>query len=371
MTPANLATDVDLIAVHQEFYGVPWQAFESATAPPAEWTAKMQALAKVAQDAGKGVFLSVNMLNGPRDSLAERTLIQDGKVESEGWAARCYDFASAPDAASKRAAYLRYVSFMLDLFEPRYINFAIEVNLFFEKCPTAVPGLIEVANAAYDLIEAEAPDVVAFPSFQIDHLYGYSEDSCPPGNAKQACFDRSLRPDRADETRPLRDLVLPFSEQLRRRGSAAADWFSRGAARGGERPVVAETGWLSTSLIARHATLGCYTVTTQTEQDARAYLDRLLAAAEAANMDLVTWWANRDLVISRTDGELPVQLRHHLVHRRRHLSRSRQRRPGCAVLRRALAQGVRHDGHPRLRRRAKGIGVRSLAQALARPVSVR
>jgi hypothetical protein len=308
MTAANLATDVDLIAVHQEFYGVPWQAFEATSAPPAEWTAKMQALAKAARDAGKGVFLSVNMLNGTRDSLAERTVIENGKARGENWAARCYDFASAPDAAAKRAAYLRYVSFMLDLFEPRYVNFAIEVNLFFEKCPSAVPGLVEVANAAYDLIKAEAPGAVAFPSFQIDHLYGYSEDSCPPGNPREACFDALYAPIVPMKRDRFAISSYPFLNTIGGAAQLPSDWFTRGAARGGERAVVAETGWLSTSMVAQHATLGCYTVTSQTEQDARAYLDRLLTAAETANMDLVTWWSNRDLVISGLMANCPCTI---------------------------------------------------------------
>ena len=306
MTMANLASDVDLIAVHQEFYGVPWQAFEAGTAPPAQWTAKMQELASGARNAGKGVFLSVNLLNGARDSLAERTVIQNGQFESEdGWAARCYDFATAPDAAAKRAAYLRYVDYMVELFEPKYLNFAIEVNLFFEKCPTAVAGLIGVTNAVYDAVKAKTPNVVAFPSFQIDHLYGYSEDSCAAGRPRDACFDAlyaQIAPMKRDR---FGISSYPYLNSVAGVPDLPADWFSRGAARAGERPVVAETGWLSTPMVARHATLGCYTVTTQSQADARDYLDRLLAAAEASKMDLVTWWSNRDLVVTELMAECP------------------------------------------------------------------
>jgi hypothetical protein len=306
MTMANLASDVDLVSVHQEFYGVPWQAFEAGTAPPAQWAAKMQELANGVRAAGKGVFLSVNMLDSGRDSLAERTVIQNGQVESEaGWAARCYDFASAPDAAAKRAAYLSYVAYMVELFQPKYLNFAVEVNLFFEKCPSAVPGLIAVANAAYDAVKAVTPKVVAFPSFQIDHLYGYSEDSCPAGQQRDACFDRlyaQIAPMKRDR---FAMSSYPFLNSINGVAQLPQDWFSRGAARAGERPVVAETGWLSTPLVARHATLGCYSVTTQSEADARAYLDRLLGAAETSNMDLVTWWSNRDLVVEELMSECP------------------------------------------------------------------
>ena len=100
LTEANLADDVDVVAVHQEFYGVPWQAFLDGSAPPAEWSAKMQALAQHAHGVSDRVFLSISMLDGARESLAERTRIEDGQPKGEdGWAARCYDFASAPDGA--------------------------------------------------------------------------------------------------------------------------------------------------------------------------------------------------------------------------------------------------------------------------------
>jgi len=31
ITPADLAQDVDVVAIHQEFYGIPWEAFEVGT----------------------------------------------------------------------------------------------------------------------------------------------------------------------------------------------------------------------------------------------------------------------------------------------------------------------------------------------------
>jgi hypothetical protein len=133
LTEADLAEDVDLVAIHQEFYGVPWQAFVDDSPPPAEWSTRMQALAEHAHAVSEGVFLSINMLNGARETLAERTIVEDGQPKGEdGWAARCYDFASAPDGSQMRAAYVRYVEHMVDTFAPSHLNFAVEVNLFFE-----------------------------------------------------------------------------------------------------------------------------------------------------------------------------------------------------------------------------------------------
>lgn len=71
LTEANLADDVDLVAVHQEFYGVPWQALVDDVPPPAEWSAQMQALANQAHAVSDRSFLSISMLdlvalNGPQ-----------------------------------------------------------------------------------------------------------------------------------------------------------------------------------------------------------------------------------------------------------------------------------------------------------------
>jgi hypothetical protein len=297
ITPADLAQDVDIVEIHQEFYGLPWSGFADGGTPPPEWVATMQRIA--AAVAGQPVFLSVTMLNGERDSLAARTVIQGGTVQSEDhWAAHCYDFATAPDGATMREAYLAYVHWMIDLFAPTYLNIAVEVNLFFENCPTAVDGLIGVANAAYEATKAQDPQTVVFPSIQIDHLYGYSPDSCPDAGLRQQCFDahyQQIAP--LERDRFAMSTYLPLGVGTTP-GDVPSDWFTRGASRGGERPLVAETGWNSSSLVARTRDGTCFTVFTNTEADEAAYLDLVLNAAQDAGMDLVNWWSDRDLVVS-------------------------------------------------------------------------
>jgi hypothetical protein len=115
ITPANLADDAEVIEVHQEFYGVPWNEFQAGSPPPAAWTAQMDQIAGFAKTTTKPVFLSISMLSGGRDSLAARTVIQNGMVQAQNnWAAHCYDFASASDGAALKQAYLAYVGWMVD-----------------------------------------------------------------------------------------------------------------------------------------------------------------------------------------------------------------------------------------------------------------
>ena len=299
LTPADLDEDADVLELHQEFYGVPWEAFVAGTAPPRAWVAMMDRIAASARATGRPVFLSISMLNGGRDQLAARTTVDgNGHVGSQdGWASKCYDFATAPDAAAYRQAYLRYASWMTDRFAPRWLNLAIEVNLFFEHCPAAAAGLIDVANAAYDAAKARDPSLSVFPSIQIDHLYGYDPASCTDAAQRDACFDRNYA-----QIAPLhRDRFAMSSYPIPLGGMSVAtlppDWFSRGAARAGEPMLIAETGTIATSLVVKPRDAACLTVFTNTEADVTAYLARVLADARALRMDLATWWSDRDLVV--------------------------------------------------------------------------
>jgi hypothetical protein len=306
LTRANLAEDADVFGVHQEFYGIPWAAFEQSTPPPAEWVAVMDELAAHAQSQQKPVFLSLNVLNGTRERLAATTRIAGGAVETDdNTSGVCYDFASAPDAAAKRAAYLRYVEFMVERFDPAYVNVAIEVNLFFEKCPGARDGLVQVINAAYDAIKAKRAARVVFPSFQIDHLYGYSEDSCSDQANRDRCFDAHYATLRGIQRDRFAMSSYPFLNGIASPVDLPADWFTRAAQRGGERGLIAETGWLSTALMARSSTGDCVQVFDYSPGYSAAYLRRVLLDAVESEIDLVTWWSDRDLVVSQAMTNCP------------------------------------------------------------------
>jgi hypothetical protein len=306
ITPANLADDNDAIEVHQEFYGIPWDAFEAGTSPPPEWVALMGSIASAARATEKPVFLSLTMLNGGRSELAAKTVVDSGNVKSQdGWSTLCYDFHAAPDAATVKQGYLRYVGWMIDEFSPRWLNVAVEVNLFFEKCPAAIDGLVEVANAAYDAAKAKRADLIVFPSFQIDHLYGYSSDSCPSTSQRSDCFDAAyakiapLKRDRFAMS------TYPMYSQFQTPDDLPIDWFSRGPARGGERPLVAETGWNSSSIVVQPRSGACAKVFTGSEADEAKYLGRVLDAAQTGGIELVNWWSDRDLVVDALMTDCP------------------------------------------------------------------
>ena len=229
----------------------------------------------------------------------------DGVLERVAGYLRRYDFRTAADAATKQAAYLRYVDAMVDFFQPAFLNVAIEVNLFFEKCPASTGGVIDVIDATYDSVKAKHPATLVFPSFQIDHLYGFSKDSCADPSQRDACFDAAYSVIKNIKRDRFAMSSYPYLNGTTSAVDVPADWFTRGAARGGERALIAETGWLSTPLVAKTGAGACQTVFSFTRADAAAYVDRVLADAEAAQLDLVTWWSDEDLVTAPLMTDCP------------------------------------------------------------------
>jgi hypothetical protein len=295
---------VDVVLVHQEFYGLPWDSFEAGTSPPAEWVAVMDDLAARAQAVGP-VFLSLQLVSGPgRRFLADRAVVvNDALSNPSGMTTECYDFSTAPDGASKRAAYVAYVDWMVRRFQPRWVNVAIEMNLFTSCGDGPWNALVEVERAAYASAKAARPGVLAFPSIQIDLLYGWGPD-CPPPADRDTCFDTSY----ARLANVARDRFavssLPYIiKALENPAAVPAGWFTRAGDRGGERTVVAETGWLGTPMVVEFN--GCLTAITSGEDAQLAWFDRLMDETRSHNLELVTWVSNRDLVSTAMMTDCP------------------------------------------------------------------
>jgi hypothetical protein len=302
MRPADLADDADVVSIHQDFYGVPWTELAAGIAPPAAWVARMDALRD--RYAGRRIFLSLQLAGGPqRTYLADSVVVNDGvPTNKERWNnKRCYDFASEADGAALRTAWTRYVTWIVNEFQPEWVNVGIELNLFAVQCPTAWPGMVETERAGYEAAKAARPGVIAFPSIQLDSLYGRQQ--CTP---RDSCYDANFAKlaDLAGDRFAV-SLYPQSDSEWKRPDEVPADYLTRAADRAFASPagvfgsgvpmLVAETGWGSAA--ARGSWKGtCTTVMDFTEEDTDAWLARVLEAADARSMDLVTWWSDRDFI---------------------------------------------------------------------------
>jgi hypothetical protein len=302
---ADLATDVDVINVHQDFFGVPWEAFAADTGPPAAWDALMADIARRARATGKEVFLALAPLAGNRADLAANVTADGATFRLDGaWKPPCYDLASAPDGPALRAAYARYVDYMVRLFEPRWTNVAVEVSLFHLTCPRVWTGMAALERDAYAAAKAAAPGTPAFPSIQLDVLYG--RVGCPAPMTADQCFEiryaalADLQRDRfAVSTFPYNFAGFDRPEDV------PADWLTRAAARGGERVFVAETGWLGTDLVVTDQNSQCLTAIVSPAAEQAAWFDRLVTDSIAARIEVLNWISNRDFLPGQVLSECP------------------------------------------------------------------
>lgn len=300
LTPANLATDVDVIALHQDFYGVPWAAFEAGAEPPSAWVDVMDRLAGESQALGKEVFLSLALVGGKnRQTLADETVVKDGKVSTRAdWTSHCYDFDREEDGQAKALAYQRYATWMVERFRPKYVNTAIEVNQF-QACRDAWPGLVRVLNETYEAVKKAHPEAIVFPSFQLEYLEGYNAEfalAFCPGSTREQCVDAAYDGVAALQSDRFAISTYPYMvEALNRVEKIPADYFTRGAARAEKRLLFAETGWNARSTAAQWGA-SCVWALQSCDAEQRAYLRRVLQEAEATNADLVTWFSNRDVL---------------------------------------------------------------------------
>ena len=284
---ADLATDVDVIAIHQDFYGMPWDAFRDQVEPPAAWVADIDAIAEQALATGKPIFLSLSPTDGGnRRRLAPRVVVNaSGYSTDSSWKPECYDLGTAPDGDDLQDAFARYTTWMVERFAPRWVNVGVELNLFM-PCGAAWEGMVDLEREAYLAAKAAAPGALVFPSIQIDHLYGRSGGSCEPPMTPDQCYAANYpRLQRLQRDRFAISTYPYLQDGITSPSTIPGNWFTRAADEGGEQLIIAETGWLATSAAG---TLDG-TCITQT----LFFLPRWSALVRAVPMMIATTWADR------------------------------------------------------------------------------
>ncbi|MET0122970.1 MAG: hypothetical protein ABW124_18175 [Candidatus Thiodiazotropha sp. 6PLUC9] len=321
--------DRDLISLHvDDFWGVPWDYCDATSCAnlPQTWVEQWQQLADSAHATSKPLYLTISPL-GDRKVLAPNVL-SDGtthpnwntNIDSEG----CYQFATDDRAENYKASYIAYLKYLVDLVNPDYMSPAVEMNMPFTSCPQQKAAWISWYNDLYSALKEAYPQLVVFPTFQLDYIYGNTNEpsaECAPG-AMADCFDRRLL-----EVLEIAGDRIAFSTYPSGwvyhgdfNHSFPRDTLSKVAQATSRKIWISETGWLAEPLLSsyQHSTdgscgseilpatleiqgLGTIDVANETAQN--AYMTWLLESAKENNLEAVVWWLNRDYLDDAVTGD--------------------------------------------------------------------
>ncbi|MDY6842571.1 MAG: hypothetical protein SVW57_00575 [Thermodesulfobacteriota bacterium] len=140
--------------------------------------------------------MSVTPLNGLRTTIAALAYEAGGELVIDNkWATGCYNFDTGINADQIRSAYLNYVQWMVDFFEPVFLTHGIELNMYMDACPDCYESLTRLLNDVYDQEKARNPDLIIFPTFTAKAMWDYGDNgNCSVGD--RSCLIDNLESQR-------------------------------------------------------------------------------------------------------------------------------------------------------------------------------
>ncbi len=310
-------TDRDLLSLHlDDFWGVPWDycSAQGCRNLPGEWVRQWQDLARTAQASGKPLYLALSPLSG-RKTLSAGVL-PNGSRGSE-WApvdaSGCYAFGTDPQAQAYKTAYIAYAKYVIDLVGPRYLSPAVEMNIPFTSCANHKAAWVAWYGDVAQAIKDAYPNLVVFPTFQLDHMYGVADatSQCAGGITPEQCFDIRLAEALAIPADRMAISTYPAAWKYLRPAPPTDTWARIRQATG--RGIwVSETGWPAVPVFSRYPhgsgeVCGPILLPDRIANEAEqaAYLGGLLEQAQAQRLEAVVWWLNRDYLDGQVAATCP------------------------------------------------------------------
>ncbi len=306
---SGFAGHVDLLSVHQDFFGIPWDEFAVGAPLPQAWVDKMNQIKGLADGLGAGVFLSLTPLSGMRDGLHAMASDEGGELVVEDYPTPgCFNFQTGPNAAAIRTAYKAYARWMIDLFAPEFIAHAIELNMYDFSCPAEYLSLLTLLNEVYDREKALDAQTPIFPTFMVKEMWGYDElvGGCEIGD--RSCLEDNLA--KVADLKMDRFCISDYPAVMQYEwDEIPADYYSAPGELTGLKVVWGEIGYPNKPTVLPFPTLedDCLEVFANHDQEQIAFLERLFADAQMLDSDLVTWWSFRDFLPAHVIDNCPCQ----------------------------------------------------------------
>jgi hypothetical protein len=290
-TAQHIGQDSNLLALHMEWFSVPWDALASGGPLPRAWLAEIDRADALRKSLGLPVYLAVTPISGTRDRLAARAYGDGNQLLTDNdFGAPCEDVARRPDAAAIRRAYHALVDMLVARFQPRFLALSIEVNIYSQGCASAWPSMRDLLNAEYDAQKARHPDLPIFHTFQVDFFWQADKDQ-PCFGFRRECVTANVAK-LADLRGDLWALSsYPVGSFVNNGRALPEDYLSAVAALSGRPVAISETGYLS-DIFSAVVSNQCVPGLPASAEDQSWWMNRILSDARSLDMPFVVWWAN-------------------------------------------------------------------------------
>jgi hypothetical protein len=263
-TVATAAQYADLVLIQRT---PPWEEFMPGGST-SDQTRELTELERELLDQydGLGVFFSID----PTDGALQRTRIANlpASVDPEvGF-----------NDQRLRDAFIGYATYVAANYEPDYLALGVEVNMLYNRRPEQFDAFVSLYVEAYDAVKQQSPETRVFPTFQLEDLEG-SFGTIHPPEWEVLDFFRGKMDALAIST-------YPYLAGVRSAADIRPDYYSQLRDRFEGEILISEAGYASAPVEGK--------VNVGTEEDQRAFLERILGDAEANEFSAVVWLAALD-----------------------------------------------------------------------------
>jgi|GEM_PF-1598032 len=291
----------EMVVVPLYHLGIPWTEFDSSFAStlPGPWVQAINDVAAAVAGLNKPIAIALSPTSLEWDNLAPeaRDNGSGGLQIQENWLqSYCHDPSQDGDPKQWEAAYVRYVEWITDKFDPAYVFVAHRINRYDEVCsgvnPNAYAAIANFATAAHEAIKARSNPPTTVVTVDVEDLYGFTVAGKPPGRcvveSPKECFEQ--RKNLLDAfTADRLGLESYPGDTLRFTQDIPADWLDVVAAyRSDMPPLIAGTG-LGAVRMETNAAAVCLPLLETSQQLQLQWLDQVFGVADKYDMELVVW----------------------------------------------------------------------------------